>query len=53
MKKKWDLDIFSELAAFDIRESSKGNNTSPLKIDVDINIFDGTTKIKKRLRWVE
>jgi hypothetical protein len=48
-KDKWDLDMFSELTAWELRDLAK--NTKDIKIDVSINILNQKEKTRKKLMW--
>ena len=52
-KEKWDLDSFSEISAFEIRNMLKDIDLkSKNELKIDIELKDGTKEIKlKQLKW--
>ena len=50
IKKKWDLDAFSEIAAWHIRELGKEDEDSI--IDIDINILRKDKKRKEKIKLI-
>jgi hypothetical protein len=53
-KQSWDLDTFSELTAWEVRNLAQEmqDNMKDVSLDIDIHLKSKNTKIKKKVRWI-